>query len=304
VAALRTWSVDQSTYDGRTFDQWLRDCDGSGSAQDHAAREAIRGIGTNGIPLLISRLNGRDSTWALWARKLAARQSVVRFSFVEARETRERAIEGFAALGPLAIPVVPELMRLVVEHTNESAVIAISMLGRGALPPVSQMATNTDWRYRCGAIGVLSRLDDGSVGVAAPTLLKLMEDEHWRVRSYAGYMLEYYFNPQPWMRPFQRANPRPQVNAADPSVFARALVARLGDSSPEVRVMAVGLLGRLDPAARAYRPLLEARLADEDRAVRYYATQAVARLAQDAPARAGGPVSQPRSDEDREPPSE
>ncbi len=278
----------EPTYDGRSLSQWLRDCDSVGSAKDRRAREAIRGLGTNAIPFLIRLLSAHDSEVTGLLRRFVANQSAARIWLPEPQKRRNQALEGFAALGPLARPAIPELMRLVAELENQDARLAIGLIGREAAPPLTEMLRNSDWRYRCAAIFCLMQLDYASVERAVPGLLKRMSDDDWRVRRCAGYSLEHYFNPQPWMRKYY--NPVPPVllqstNKPDQRVFLDALVSRLEDKSPDVRVMAVGLLGRLGSTAKPAFPLVLQSLADENSRVRYYASNALVLIDPDAAAK-------------------
>jgi hypothetical protein len=75
-----------------------------------AARNAIRGIGTNGLPVLLTMLAARDSPVKSRALKLSERQSF--FHLTSARQYRLMARNGFQILGRMAQPAVPTLNKL------------------------------------------------------------------------------------------------------------------------------------------------------------------------------------------------
>jgi HEAT repeat protein len=191
---------------------------------------------------------------------------------------RYDAETGFFVLGAAAVPAIPDLVRLAVEQENEEAEDSIILMGRPAAPILKQMLKNPDRRYRHVAVLCLMHMDYDIVEALVPVLLQQMQDDDRETRLFSGYMLEYYFNPQPSMSQGQRMAMRvlePRTNMPDQRIFYDALVPRLHDTQPEVRVMAVGLLGRLRSVAKPAVPLITERLADPDPSVRYYATNAL-----------------------------
>jgi HEAT repeat protein len=173
----------------------------------------------------------------------------------------------------MASPAIPELMRLAVEEENEEAALAILLVGSDAAPKLTGMLTHSDWRYRYAATGILVKLDYASVKAALPAVIERLEDEAWQVRKHAGYALEEYFNPQRWTQ-----GRGERAHEPDQRVFLNALIPCLDDDHPEVRVMALSLIGRLGPVAKPVVPSVAELLADGDPRVRRYAREALVRI--------------------------
>ena len=176
-----------------------------------------------------------------------------------------------------------------IEQTNEVATAIITAIGSAAIPTLTEMLNHPEWLYRSAAAFFLGQLGP-SAEPAVPALLQRLQDDDWRVRRLAGYALEYYFNPQPWM--WRDCGSKCRVTPSDAiqpdqQGFAKALMACVNDGNAEVRVMAVGLLGRLGALARPALPLLTERLADDDERVRYYAQAALIKIDPEAAAKAG-----------------
>jgi HEAT repeat protein len=166
------------------------------------------------------------------------------------------------------------------EQANEVAQEIITAIGPTALPVLTEMLNHPDWLHRAAAAFFLGELGP-SAEPAVPVLLQRLQDEDWRVRQRSGYSLEYYFNPQPWMwSGGLKACRGPVVpdQKPDQRAFATALLPCLNDAHPEVRVMAVGLLGRLGNLAKPAVPSLLEKLTDDDESVRYYAKAALVKI--------------------------
>ncbi len=156
---------------------------------------------------------------------------------------------------------------------------ALHEIGTAAVPGLMKMLSEPDWRLRAGAAGLLGEIDPFPEA-AIPALLRAMEDPHCEVRQTAGYVAECHFNPgQRWMKHGRCSctlNPTKPKPNQEP--FLNALIPRVGDTDPGVRIMAVGLLGRLGGFARPALRLIKERLNDENKAVQYYARQAFVQI--------------------------
>jgi hypothetical protein len=245
----------EPSYGGKTLRAWLRSGRDIRSPDFTQASNAVCAIGTNAIPHLLRLVQKKDPnlTWRL--KQFASSHALMRFE--DPLDLRYDAVTGFFILGTGAIPAIPELARLAVEQDNEEAGRSIIVMGRPAVPSLKQMLKNPNRRYRHLAIYCLMHSDCDTVEGVVPVLLQLMQDDDWQVRSYSGYMLEYYFNPQPWMSQGEdKGMPvlQPRTNVPDQRIFYDALVPRLQDTQQEVRVMAEGLLGRLRSVAKPVVP--------------------------------------------------
>jgi HEAT repeat protein len=263
-------------YDGRTLSAWLRLGRNIRSSDFIQASNAICTIGTNAIPHLIRLVQSKDSNLTFRLKQVASKLSLFRFEY--AGEPRSDAVTGFFVLGAAALPAITDLARVAVEQKNEEACHCLIALGRPAAAILKEMLKNPDPRYRHLATHCLMYLDYDIVEDVVPILLQQMQDGDWETRRSSGYNLEYYFNPQPWMskmNPMSMPVLQPRPNMPDQRIFYDALIPRLKDSRPEVRVMAVGLLGRLRSVAKPAVLLIVERLADPDPTVRYYASNAL-----------------------------
>ena len=135
----------EPAHDGKKLSAWLddlsamtfpRECD-----PDTKPAQAVRAIGTNAIPWLIQEMGAKGSTVRWRLNKLLARQNTIKFRFLEHHTQVRRACMGFAALGPMAEPAIPELLKLV--ETNPGYVpSALSYIGPPAIPALQQCLTN------------------------------------------------------------------------------------------------------------------------------------------------------------------
>jgi HEAT repeat protein len=130
VLAGLSWKAMRSrepAYQGKTLSTWLRQFEDAKANQfrDRAQFEAqfvgptqnaVRQMGTNALPTLLTMLQAKDSEIRSIAIHWLDKRS---FRWLPASQTvrREMALDGFAALGTNAEPAVPALMALL-NHTN------------------------------------------------------------------------------------------------------------------------------------------------------------------------------------------
>jgi len=116
--------------------------------------QAVRAIGTNAIPWLLHELRAEGSTLKWRFNQLLERQTFIKFRFAGSHTRLRRACMGFAALGPMAEPAVPALLKLV-ENKPGYVPSALAYVGPPAIPALQQCLTNY---YSC----------DSSVGRIVP----------------------------------------------------------------------------------------------------------------------------------------
>jgi hypothetical protein len=93
----------EPVYQGRRLSVWLEILHREKLAHlDDHAKQAIRHIGTNALPVLIERLRAHDTPLKQLIMKWTQKQAFVHFHFNSADERRPEAIWGYEALGPLA----------------------------------------------------------------------------------------------------------------------------------------------------------------------------------------------------------
>jgi hypothetical protein len=107
----------EPAYRGRRLVYWLgyyfpppTFMNGGGGFANPEAVEAIRQIGTNGIPTLLRLAAAHDSALKLDLVRLAAKQHLIRIPFTSAWEKNRLATLGFSALGAAASNAMPALI--------------------------------------------------------------------------------------------------------------------------------------------------------------------------------------------------
>ena len=124
--------VQEPSYEGRTLLEWLADVD-YGRPEDKRAHagKAIRQMGTNVIPFLLSDLGGGGSP-------------LLKYSKPDTRSADERlrqAAWAFDALGPMGKLAIPQLEGLL-ETSPGYVPAALAGIGRDALPALLKALTN------------------------------------------------------------------------------------------------------------------------------------------------------------------
>jgi hypothetical protein len=136
----------QPTYEGKELSTWLDEL----AALDYTKQwdpqtkpaQAVRAIGTNAIPWLLSELqaHGYRIEWQL--NQLLAKQALITFRFPDVNTRLRRATLGFKALGELGQPAIPDLLKLV-ESNPGFVPAALAAIGPPAVPALRQCLTNT-----------------------------------------------------------------------------------------------------------------------------------------------------------------
>jgi hypothetical protein len=186
IGCAVVWTIlsTEPSYEGRRLSSWLRDLgdsDARASTQEHAA-EAIRAIGTKGIPHLVRMvLNTPDSPYCFRVRvgEVLERQSLVRLPFARrwADWTRCDAVQ---ALGVLRDEAESAIGPLSYALTNRPAPgrtgIALSSIGPRAVPALIAALHSTNASTRAAAVQAF--YDLGSDGKEAfPELAELYDRE-------------------------------------------------------------------------------------------------------------------------------
>jgi hypothetical protein len=150
IGVVEFWPSDnEPKYDGKTLSQWL-EISRSRRYDDRwaQAEDAVRHIGTNGLPWLIKWMSydrpqwqektAQSKVWRILPRQL--------YRLVYNREYQTIwAMEGFRILAPTSPPVSSELERLMdglPERPAMRAWVAVHSLGPAGLPIFFNVATN------------------------------------------------------------------------------------------------------------------------------------------------------------------
>ena len=150
VAGVLAWFLVKSSreiepvFEGRKLSDWLHHHVPSsaaippyGSPGWKKADEAIRAIGTNGIPTLLNYLREQDeSPWLVKVKSFARRHRLAQPKNTSATWHHEEAAYAFEILGKTATNAVPALIRIYEENISPSsqrcAALSLGHIGRGA----------------------------------------------------------------------------------------------------------------------------------------------------------------------------
>jgi len=197
----------EPSYQGKPLSDWL-DAAAYASATSSArsdARIAVRAIGTNALPHLLKLIEApfsendgpalqwmKERTWiSERGREKWGDQSARRF---------KQAAEGFNALGNLAAPAIPQLIRLAARHDSTLPVDALTAMGPVAVAPLIRALTNNAVDgggakpMKLGALYALQRLNYPE---AAPNLLFCLDDSSEEIRMKSIEALALIKPPQP-----------------------------------------------------------------------------------------------------------
>jgi RNA polymerase sigma factor (sigma-70 family) len=159
-------------YKGKSLSEWLVNLDDQhpGPANDEAA-DAVRHIGTNGLPTIISMLQMNNPM-------------------------HHSAVLACQLLGVGAKPAIPALMKLLNDgYANGYVGVAMGRIGQDAIGPLTEALTNEDASVRTevasslGGMPFYSGKSDIQMSDAIPTLITCLTDKSSYVRSIAAYSL-------------------------------------------------------------------------------------------------------------------
>lgn len=230
-------SPPEPEYAGRTLTQWLErliDYGGNPEVWNECA-DAIRQIGTNGLPLLLQMVEVPEEPWRSQVNALGQRvgltASVVKDDSVKKRTARI----AFSILGPEAQSALPEMLLILSRcRTSEDrgfVIESISWIGTAAEPAipalvkVAQSGGQTECYFVCRALARIARQPEISV----------------------PFLTDQLSHPDRWAR--QRAADALGKFTTNAISATPELVKLLDDPVTTVRETATNALRRIDPAA-------------------------------------------------------
>ncbi|MDB6063860.1 MAG: repeat-containing protein [Pedosphaera sp.] len=246
VGAIAWWmSVPKEpVYQGKRLTTWLHDYSMRGrppasmtaiGERAKRADEAVRVIGTNGIPTLLRLLRAKDSALKLKLIRLARKQHLVPIQPVPAEDWNNMAANAFFGLGHDADSALPALVDIYEENISpQSRRYALLVIGNFGLPvkrivpALLLQTTNSRPEMRYAAVLVLAQMHCEPEQVV-PALTKALHDSDSSVRANAATGLG-AFGP-----------------AAKPAV--PALIESLKDKDADVRAVVAKSLRAIDPEA-------------------------------------------------------
>jgi hypothetical protein len=141
-------------YEGRTLSEWIRDSAPRRSPDPETTKaiEAVRHIGTNGLPWLVKWIGAKEPPdWQLNLTTASRLPGWVRlrllpslFGINSYYGHRRTAFDGFLVLGPSASPAVPDLLKIISSSPNGSpASGALDSIGLAGVPAALNVLTNS-----------------------------------------------------------------------------------------------------------------------------------------------------------------
>lgn len=194
----------EPVYQGRQFSEWLDQYYESRVAQNRAnqdqAESALRSIGTNALPPLLRMVAGKDSALKRKLLALLAKQSFVSLRIRDGDYYHSRASFGFAALGPIAKPAVPELILLLSDTdrgVQAAAANALAGIGPEAEDAVPSLLRCLDDRNN-GILQIETMMALGSIHkkpeIVVPVLIEYLDGprKEWNFMAFALPALGWY----------------------------------------------------------------------------------------------------------------
>jgi HEAT repeat protein len=230
-------------YEGKTLSVWLDSYDPMNSldtdaeAKEQAADEAVRKIGTNAIPTLMSRLRAHDAPLLSSFKLLVNKRRIFHIELTLAFIQNGEGERGFSALGEDGKDAVPELIAMCektrFQDSKSDIVSALGDIGpsaKQAVPLLLRCLDDTD-RHVCAAAARALGSIHAESALVVPALAKCLGNHDHRIRSSTARALGQF--------------------GADAKSAVPALVKLLTDTDPMVKDAAMTSLKTIDPEAAA-----------------------------------------------------
>ena len=255
------WHPFEQRYQGKRLSAWAKDilnCEfGEASGAQHwdevqakraEAVEAIRHIGTKALPLALKYCRAKDSALKKKLKDRANGQKVFEIHLLHDTDYQQMGVEIFEALGPVARPAIPSLIKLFQEKdegVSSAAEMALNAVGPDAIPPLIAALTNANERVRASAAITLGGFE-AQARTAVPALIRRLADDNPQVRATAALSLG-------------------EINQ-DSDLVIPALLPCLKDKDAHVRQFTAWALGHIGKQPELVVPALFARLEAETNA--------------------------------------
>ncbi len=257
----------EPAYQGKRLSEWL-DAYNQAGAMDKIGpvSEAIRTMGTNSLPFLLTHIKHTDSPLEQIFVELMKKQHWVKLPFYGADPYLSTSILALSALGSNAAPICPELLKVAEEPDSYwRGTIPLLAIGPASIPTLAKVCASTNEQVRMEAVLMIAMLkstpapwfswgwqkaplngrplfrplfilgyavgDDGVRG-----MIKLLEDPDAAVRRASADALGHYSSP---------AYTQVAKSAVKPLLKAQ------NDADAEVRFAAGKTLKIIDPEAAA-----------------------------------------------------
>jgi len=266
-------------YDGRTLSEWIKESAPRKSPDPETTRaiDAVRHIGTNGLPWLLKWISMTEPpAWKInlttantrlpqWLRLRVLPRLLGLNSY---NYHRRLALDGFLILGPDAAPAVPELLRIVAESRNGVSPASGVLEGFGtatvlpyALSALTNRAASIELRV-AAAMWVNRAAPNLEAETATSVLIQCVREKNPNFAQVAavtlafrgaepGLVIPYLTNCLSDPKSYIRANSASALRGyhQNGSNAVPALVKALSDTDLFVRESAADSLFEIDPAA-------------------------------------------------------
>lgn len=273
---------------------------GWGSPEEFAAARALKQLGTNALPQLVSIIRKRDSKLESTLRKLLGDKLALRFGFEQHQGERAQAVTAIWALGEVATPAIPALTRWVYEGRNTAdATGALLGIGPNAVCSLTNIVTspyvgvrivvadelaNYHFNYNAKRLELPERSEQFILAaqIVVPLLVRFTDDSEPTVRAIAARGLGTFHH-------YALLEDPPKYFP----IILPALIKLLKDTHIETRRAAVTSLAALKADAKpAIAPLLEYINQNQDLNDRTAAMLAVWHIDQKAAENAGFQITE------------
>lgn len=144
-----SYSSREPVYQGRPLSAWLRGFESDSRFARWESAEAIRGIGSNSLPVLMTYLRspvGRhEPKWRQTLQFFLNKQRLFKVNHHDAPDLREQAFAALYTLGPAAMDAVPEMERLLHENPpDHRALLVLARIGPAGEPALAAALTNSE----------------------------------------------------------------------------------------------------------------------------------------------------------------
>ena len=237
-------------YQGKKLSAWLEEIDFNDWPQQNSAelQFALRRMGTNTLPFLLSRLRLRNSDAKLKLAEWAGKQHVLPIRFHNNDRDCWAAIVAFQILGPIAKPAIPSLEKMLNERDINYHAVAQSLrfIGTDAIPSLTNTWSHSNPDVREAGFNSLVEMGTNAT-TAVPFLVAALKDSDPEIRGTAAYSM--------W-----------SVGRNQEAIALPALIKTLDDPYPEVQVAAIRALRRFGNKAQAVIPKLTEFLGQKESA--------------------------------------
>src|SRR5262245_19813251 len=175
-------------YRGKSLEDWLRDLEYSSPvAVQQQAMEAIKQVGSNSVPTLLSWITAQDSRCRLRANYLLSRQRFIHWKYALAAEKATSASRAFQALGSQGASAIPKLTELFNDSKYRGyAAGALAGIGEPAIDAVTPFLTTSNPQIREEAVQVLVAIKSRPK-VVVPALSAQLPESSSAIRGLGEY---------------------------------------------------------------------------------------------------------------------